>query len=98
MRVKDHSKSLAMGKARGFVNWAEHDNSASSSLSEVQEHDASSFWLKIEPIPWILAVLRIRDVFPDSGSDYFPSRIRIPDPDPGSASKNLSTLTQKMEI
>jgi hypothetical protein len=41
-----------------------------------------------------LPVLRIRDVYP--GSDFFPSRI----PDPiclhlGSASKNLSILTQK---
>ncbi len=43
-------------------------------------------------------VLRIRDVFPDPGfgSDFFPSRIRIFSiPDPGSASKNLSILTQK---
>ncbi len=33
----------------------------------------------------------------DPGSDFFPSRIRIfPIPDPGSASKNLSTLTQKI--
>ncbi len=35
-------------------------------------------------------MLRIRDVYPRS--DFFPSRI----PDPGSASKNLSILTQKM--
>ncbi len=40
-----------------------------------------------------ITVLRIRDVFSDPGSDFFPSRIRtfsIPDPDPESASKNLS--------
>ncbi len=39
-------------------------------------------------------MLRIRNVYP--GSDFFPSR--IPDPNclhPGSASKNLSILTQK---
>jgi hypothetical protein len=39
-------------------------------------------------------VLRIRDVYP--GSDFFPSRIRtVSIQDPGSASKNLSILTQK---
>ncbi len=43
-----------MGQAREFVNWAEYDNSASSSLSEVQEHDASSFWLRIGPKQRIL--------------------------------------------
>ncbi len=33
---------------------------------------------------------------PDSGSNFFPSRIRtVSIPDPGSASKNLSILTQK---
>jgi hypothetical protein len=33
---------------------------------------------------------------PDPGSDFFPSRIRtVSIPDPGSASKNLSILTQK---
>jgi hypothetical protein len=43
------------------------------------------------------AVLRIRDVYP--GSEFFPSRIRIfPVPYPGSASKNLSILTQKIVI
>ncbi len=36
-------------------------------------------------------VLRIRDVFPDPGSDFFPSQIL----DPGSASMSLSILTQK---
>ncbi len=43
------------------------------------------------------AVLRIRDVYP--GSEYFPFRSRIQIcfiPDPGSASKNLSILTQKL--
>ncbi len=40
----------------------------------------------------MLAVLRIRDVYP--GSDFFPSRIRtVSIPDPGSSSKNLSILT-----
>ncbi len=39
--------------------------------------------------------LRIRDVYP--GSKFFPPRIRIfSSPHPGSASKNLSILTQKM--
>jgi hypothetical protein len=36
---------------------------------------------------------------PDPGSDFFPSRIPDPNfsiPDPGSASKNLSILTQKI--
>ncbi len=42
-----------------------------------------------------------RMFIPDPGSDFFPSRIPDPDPnfsipDPGSASKNLSILTQKM--
>ncbi len=40
------------------------------------------------PVRWV-AVLRSWDVYP--GSDFFPSRI----PDAGSASKNLSILTQK---
>jgi hypothetical protein len=41
------------------------------------------------------AVLWIRDVYP--GSDFFPSRIRaVSIPDPGSSSKNLSILTQKI--
>jgi hypothetical protein len=44
---------------------------------------------------WYFAVLRIRDVFSDPGSDFFPSRIRIFSiPDPGSASNNFSILTQ----
>ena len=42
-----------MGQAREFVNWAEHENSATSSLSEVQD-DASSFWLRIGPKQRIL--------------------------------------------
>jgi hypothetical protein len=44
-----------------------------------------------------LPVLRIRNVYPDS--EFFPSRIRIrifSILDPGSASKNLSNLTQKI--
>ncbi len=47
----------------------------------------------VVPYPYE-SVLRIRDVYPDPGSDFFPSR--IPDPNffyPGSASKNLSILT-----
>ncbi len=46
MRIFKDSKSLTMGQAREFVNWAEHDNSASSSLSEVQEHEASCFFVQ----------------------------------------------------
>jgi len=45
----------------------------------------------------LITVWRIRDVYP--GSDFFPSRIPDPNisiPDPGSASKNLRILTQKM--
>ncbi len=46
--------------------------------------------------PELLTVLRIRDVYPRSGSKFFPSRIRMFSiPDPGSASKNFSILTQK---
>ncbi len=54
-------------------------------------------WTRIQ-IRWtriqIRTVSRIRDVSP--GSDFFTSRIRtVSIPDPGSASKNLSILTQK---
>ncbi len=41
-------------------------------------------------------MLRIQDVYP--GSDFFPYRIQIfSNSDPGSASKNLSILTQKYD-
>ena len=47
--------------------------------------------------PFILAVLRIRDVYPES--EFFPSRIqvkKIPGSRSASASKNLCILTQKI--
>jgi hypothetical protein len=51
------------------------------------------FPLHIVLNPVIDSVLPIRD----PGSYFFPSRMRIVSiPDPGSASKNLSILTQKM--
>ncbi len=44
-------------------------------------------------------VLRIRDVYPGSRIRLFPSRIQtVSIPDPGSALKNLSILTQKNQI
>jgi hypothetical protein len=47
---------------------------------------------------WLLTVLRIQSQIPDPAFFHSGSRIlifSIPDPDPGSASKNLSILTPK---
>jgi hypothetical protein len=49
---------------------------------------------QVKPLHEKNTTLRIQDVYP--GSDFFPSRIQIVSiPNPGSASKNKSILTQK---